>query len=221
MQRTILCYGDSNTWGYVPSNKKLPNPERYPRSSRWTGLLQNLLGEHYYVVEEGLNSRTTNLDYHVPPDRNGKTYLPPCLYTHAPIDLVILALGGNDLKAYFNRSPEQVRDGLAELVSIIQTSSYGREMLNVPDILILSPPTVQPVAETFLDEEGIAIFAGASEKARKLVKLYAALAKQQSCYFLDISEAVSTSSTDGLHFDVEGHRILSHLICEKIKAIYE
>lgn len=221
MQRTILCYGDSNTWGYVPSNKKSLCPERYPRSVRWTGLLQNLLGEHYYVIEEGLNSRTTNLDYHVPPDRNGKTYLSPCLYTHAPIDLVVLALGGNDLKTYFKRSPEQVRDGLAELISLTKTSTYGRDMLNAPDILILSPPRLQKNAETFLDDSNLPIFEGATEKAKELVELYAELAKQQDCYFLDISQTVSTSSIDGLHFDVNGHRVLSQLIYTKIKAIYE
>ena len=103
MQRTILCYGDSNTWGYVPQSPAEKNLtiQRYPRHIRWPGILQNLLGEKFHVVEEGLNSRTTNLDYPIPPDRNGKTYLPSCLYTHAPIDLVILALGGNDLKNSF------------------------------------------------------------------------------------------------------------------------
>ena len=103
-QKTILCYGDSNTWGFTPidavipiTNKKIAPIKRYNRKEKWTGRLQKLLGENYYVIEEGLNGRTTNLNYHIPPDRNGKTYLPPCLYTHAPIDLVILALGTNDL----------------------------------------------------------------------------------------------------------------------------
>ncbi len=221
MQRTILCYGDSNTWGYVPADKKTFNLQRYPRLVRWTGLLQSLLGKNYYVVEEGLNSRTTNLDYQVPPDRNGKTYLPPCLYTHSPIDLVVLALGGNDLKTYFNRSPEQVRDGLAELISIIKTSPYGCNMTKPPAILILSPPAVQKIAETFLDENGIAIFEGIIGKTKSLIGLYAELAEQQDCYFLDISQTISASSIDGLHFDSNMHRKLSHLLCSKIKTIYE
>ena len=221
MERTILCYGDSNTWGYAPSNKKNLNPERYPRLVRWTGLLQDSLGKGYYVIEEGLNSRTTNLDYHVPPDRNGKTYLPSCLYTHAPIDLVVLALGGNDLKTYFKRSPEQIRDGLGELIKLIKASTYGRDMLSAPDVLILSPPVLQKMTETFLDENNLHIFEGAVEKSKILVELYAELAKQQDCYFLDISQTVSTSLIDGLHFDANGHRILSYLIYTKIKAIYE
>jgi lysophospholipase L1-like esterase len=92
MQRTILCYGDSNTWGYVPlpMAERTKGIKRYSKDERWTGIIQKELGSDYLIVEEGLNSRTTNLEYPFPPDRNGKTYLPPCLYSHAPIDLVIL-----------------------------------------------------------------------------------------------------------------------------------
>ena len=101
-EKTILCYGDSNTWGFVPCQENYQScTKRYSREIRWTGRLQCLLGEDFYVIEEGLNSRTTNVDYFVLPNRNGATYLPSCLYSHAPIDLVVLALGGNDLKTYF------------------------------------------------------------------------------------------------------------------------
>lgn len=101
MTSTILCHGDSNTWGYVPSGDYTKGIERYSRNIRWPGALQSYLGnDYYYIIEEGLNSRTTNIDYQVQPNRNGKTYLPPCLYSHSPINFVILALGGNNLKSY-------------------------------------------------------------------------------------------------------------------------
>ena len=50
----ILCYGDSNTWGYIPLTEK-----RYPPEVRWTGRLQRLLGPDYQVLEDGLSGRTT------------------------------------------------------------------------------------------------------------------------------------------------------------------
>jgi lysophospholipase L1-like esterase len=212
MQHTILCYGDSNTWGYIPTNDRNSPAQRYSRKERWTGLLQNLLGENYYVVEEGLNSRTTNLDYQIPPDRNGKTYLPPCLYSHAPIDLVILALGGNDLKKYFNRTAEQIRDGLRELIEIIQSSAYGNDMQSPPKILIISPPKMLSIIEQFTDDDGIKIFEGALKKAETLVTLYCELAKEKNCYFLDISKSITPSSIDGMHFDVSAHKQLSQMI---------
>ena len=185
MQRTILCYGDSNTWGYVPTINALL--QRYSQGERWPGLLQDYLGKNYSVIAEGLNGRTTNLDYPIPPDRNGKTYLPPCLYSHAPIDLVVLALGGNDLKVYFNRSASEIRDGLAELIAIIQSSNYGRAFKQAPEILILTQPLPLPIAEQFRDEQGILVFEGAIEKAKLLVELYAKLAQEKNCYFLDIT----------------------------------
>jgi len=80
MTKSILCYGDSNTWGYVAGKFNLQTQymERYPRDIRWTGRLQKLLGDQYYVIEEGLNGRSTNVDSDIPPDRNGKNYLLPC-----------------------------------------------------------------------------------------------------------------------------------------------
>ncbi len=56
--KTILCYGDSNTWGYKPDSNVLI-PVRYLYEIRWTGVLRSTLGDKYVVVEEGLNSRTT------------------------------------------------------------------------------------------------------------------------------------------------------------------
>ena len=49
MRKTILCYGDSNTFGYVPAG----GGERYPEDVRWTGVLQEDLGDAYKVIEEG------------------------------------------------------------------------------------------------------------------------------------------------------------------------
>jgi lysophospholipase L1-like esterase len=51
--KTIVCYGDSNTWGDNPDFD-----ERYPANVRWPGILQDLLGDEYDVVNEGLRGRT-------------------------------------------------------------------------------------------------------------------------------------------------------------------
>lgn len=222
MQRTILCYGDSNTWGYVPARTDNKNIliERYGRAKRWPGILQNLLGKNYYVVEEGLNGRTTNLDYAIPPNRNGKTYLPPCLYTHAPIDLVLLALGGNDLKAYFNRHPDDIRDGLVELIDIIQASKYGQHIQEAPEILIMTSPVPLSAAEKYTDEDGVVVFEGAAEKAKYLIDLYAAVSKEKRCHFLDISKTVFPSSLDGLHFDEVAHKKIAQMVSEKVIDIF-
>lgn len=178
-----------------------------------------LLGNRYYVVEEGLNSRTTNLDYAQPPERNGKTYLPPCLYSHAPIDLVILALGGNDTKSYFNRSAEGIKDGLGELVDIIQGSEYGPYMQSAPQILILSSVIPMPFTEEYLDDQGVAFMVGGVAKASEMNKQFALLAREKKCHYMDLSCDVLPSSIDGVHYDEVAHRKCAELLDEKIRTI--
>ena len=57
--KRVLCYGDSNTWGYDPGTGK-----RYAPDVRWTGVLANRLGPDYQVLEEGLNGRATRWKPH-------------------------------------------------------------------------------------------------------------------------------------------------------------
>src|SRR5512143_1112361 len=112
--QTILCFGDSNTWGYNPETA-----ERYPPDVRWTGVLQQKLGAQYRVIEEGLNGRTTVWDDPVQPGRNGRIYLGPCLESHRPLDAVVLFLGLNDLKVRFSATAEDIAKGAGALVEII------------------------------------------------------------------------------------------------------
>lgn len=218
-KKSILCYGDSNTWGFIPTADYAAVRARFPREVRWPGCLQALLGESYYVIEEGLNGRTTNLNHITPPDRNGKTYLPSCLYSHAPLDLVILLLGGNDLKAYFNRTPHQICEGMRELIDIIQTSLYGQDMQSAPRILLLSQPIPLPISETFLDEQNQIMFPNAVEKSIQLNGLYQQLAQEKQVYFLDIAESIQSSEIDGGHLDAENHMLLARLVANAIESI--
>jgi lysophospholipase L1-like esterase len=221
--KTILCYGDSNTWGFVPTNHygKTMTVQRYGKDIRWPGRLQHLLGSSYYVIEEGLNGRTTNLDYNLPPDRNGKTYLPPCLYTHAPIDLVILTLGGNDLKACFNRTASDIYQGLASLVEIIQTSNYGTKLQQAPKVLIVYQFMPLSICEQLVDDKGTFIFQGAVDKAKSALSLYSQLAQQTASYFLDSSANIRPSGIDGIHLDKQGHKAFALLVKHKVSDIFE
>jgi lysophospholipase L1-like esterase len=219
-QFSILCYGDSNTWGFVPqSNHTLPKA-RYNRDVRWTGILQTNLGDEFHVIEEGLNSRTTNLDHVSPPDRNGKTYLAPCLYSHAPLDLVVLALGGNDTKTYFNRTAEQITHGLADLIDVIQASTYGTDMSAAPMILITTCAIPCTSIEACVDEDGVKFMLGAVSKSRELVGLYGQLAKVKGCFFLDLSTEVMPSQIDGVHYDEIGHKRCAEMVEGKIRELF-
>lgn len=66
--KTIVCYGDSNTWGYDPASST-----RFAPDVRWTGVMAAELGAGYRVVEEGLSGRTTVWEDPIEEHRNGKT----------------------------------------------------------------------------------------------------------------------------------------------------
>jgi lysophospholipase L1-like esterase len=91
--KTLVCFGDSNTWGHVPGS----GGERHPREARWPVLLQHALGDEWEVIAEGLNGRTATFERADSEGRNGLPYLLPCLLSHAPVDLVVIFLGTNDV----------------------------------------------------------------------------------------------------------------------------
>ncbi len=219
-EKVILCYGDSNTWGYVP-NKGCIDLKRFSYSIRWTGLLQKKLGSNYYIIEEGLNGRTTNINHPILPDRNGKNYLLPCLYSHAPIDLVILALGGNDLKSYYQHTAEDVAQGVGELVDIIQSTIYGTSLIEAPKILLLSLLTPLKEAETFKDERNILVFPEIIKKSQLVTRYMKDIAEQKKCHFLDVSDDVPVSEIDGLHLGENGHQCMAEKVYKKVKDIFQ
>jgi lysophospholipase L1-like esterase len=196
--KTIVCFGDSNTYGRDPVTKG-----RLDRKIRWPGVLQNSLGDEYYIIEEGLNGRTTVWDDPVRggPKRNGSLYLLPCLESHAPIDLLIIMLGTNDLKARFAVTPYDIAESMGALIEIAQKSQCGLAAKG-PDILVMAPPplgTLTEWAETFQ---------GGVEKSKKLADYYKSVASAYGCLFFDTSTVIQSSKLDGLHYDPEEHHRL-------------
>ena len=131
--KTILCYGDSNTWGYDPVSA-----DRHPYERRWTTVLQRVLGEDYLVIPEGLNGRTTVWDDPIELHKSGSTYLPPCLESHKPVDLVVIMLGTNDLKMRFGLPAVDIAAGAGVLVDLVGRSACGPGGA-APKVLVLVP----------------------------------------------------------------------------------
>jgi len=210
----ILAYGDSNTWGRVPGDN---NHARHPENIRWTGFLQKLLGDKYEVIEEGLNGRTTNIDSPDKAGKNGKIYLFSCLESQKPLDIVILALGKNDLKAKFHRTPNDIAQGLEECIEMLKLEGKNREM-NIPKLIILSPGIVEEVERLRFGKNEID-FLGAKEKSKRLPSLYKKIADKNNAVFIDLSKVVKVSDIDGVHLDASEHKKIGELIYKTIRNI--
>ena len=211
-QRTILCFGDSNTHGTAPM-QSLGQRQRYPADVRWPGVLAAELGPEWKVIEEGHGGRTTVHDDPIEgAARNGRTYLLPCLESHRPLDVVVLMLGTNDLKTRFSVTPTDIAWSLARLIEIIRA--------NAPDptgapakILLVAPTPIEEVG--FLGE----VFAGGAAKSRHLAAAIKEVARANGTGFLDAGAHIAVSPIDGIHFDPATHQTLGKAIAAAVDAL--
>lgn len=212
--KTILCYGDSNTWGYDPlATSTSPYTVRHAPHLRWTGVLSQELGSGYRVIEEGQCGRTTVHHDLIMEHRNGRIYLPPCLESHKPIDLVVLMLGTNDLKTMFNLPAGEIAAGAGQLVKYILKSDSGPEA-GAPQVLLVCPPLVEDLSHLpDLDEKLV----GAVAKSKRFPAYYEAVAKLHGCHYLNSQEIVQTSRIDGLHLEVGEHAKLGMAMAEAVR----
>jgi len=209
--KTILCYGDSNTYGYDPSNGL-----RYPKSVRWTGVLAELLGPDYAVVEEGCNGRTTVFDDPLEGWKNGLDYLKPCLNSHKPVDLVILMLGSNDLKDCFHASAAQIADGAGVLVKTMQAFTQLKQGY-VPEILLVSPPRIGP--DILRSPFSYAFDETAVERSRLFAQEYGRVAAECGCAFFDAAPLAPPSELDSLHLMPQAHRALAEGLADAARTL--
>jgi lysophospholipase L1-like esterase len=203
--KTILCYGDSNTWGWNPLTQ-----QRYAPNERWPGVLQQALGEEYKVIEEGLNGRTTVWDDPIEGYKNGKNYLIPCLETHRPLNLVIIMLGSNDLKMRFSLSAYDIANGVGVLVDAVQKSAAGPGG-NAPSVLLMAPPLLKELSE-FAE-----MFEGAAAKSKRFARHYQRVAEEFGCEFLDTSRIIVASNIDGVHLELSEHQKLGQAVAVEVK----
>lgn len=212
-RKKIVCFGDSNTYGYDPRNGG-----RYGEDVRWPKLLQKYLGDDYEVMEEGQNGRTiANDDPWEGGTKSGMDYVLPMLETKRP-DLLVIMLGSNDLKKKFSLPAADIAGSL--ITMIMKIRGYCEHYLGCPDmkILIIAPPAIsEPLSEsffaTFFDEDS------AVEKSIELAKWYKLVADQHGCFFLDATSQIKAGNVDHLHLDPEGHKKMAELVRDKVKEI--
>lgn len=215
MIRRVLCYGDSNTWGYVPGVRN-----RYPESIRWTGVVQQLLGNGYRILENGLSGRTTVYDDPYFPCRNGLASLDHALLADAPLDLVVLSLGTNDLKfADARQSARGAGRLLWELLSANDRLQTDAPIFpHGPKVLLISPIRIHPQIETINPET---TFRGTAPKSAEFSEHFRKLADQQeNVFFLDAAKYAAPSDIDGVHMDEASYQKLGYAVADQIRNIF-
>jgi lysophospholipase L1-like esterase len=215
-QKSILCFGDSLTWGWIPVKEGSPTL-RYAYAERWTGAMAAQLGDGYRIIEEGLSARTTSLDDPNDPRLNGSAYLPSAIASHLPLDLVIVLLGTNDTKSYFRRTPYEIAMGMSKLVGQILTGGGGiGTPYPAPKALVVAPPPLTEMPHPYFQ----GMFEGGAAKSRELARQYRDMADFMKVDFLNAGDVVSTDGCDGIHFTAENNKDLGEAIAAKVKEIF-
>jgi lysophospholipase L1-like esterase len=188
--RTVVCFGDSNTWGYVPGS----TGERFPREARWPGRLAAALGEGWEVIAEGLNGRTASVDRPDSEGRSGLPYLLPCLHSHAPVDLLVVFLGTNDVDFV---ADDRVARCVARLVRVARSSEAGPG-LAAPEVLVVCPPPFE---------------------GHRLGPSFVETCSELGCELLDLDGVATYTEHDPQHLDEAGHAAVAAAVEVRVRRL--
>lgn len=211
-KKTLLFYGDSNIFGKQPMINA-GDHGRYAADVRWTGLIRQALADRVNVIEEGLPSRTTVHDDPIDgQEKNGLTYLRPCLFSHMPIDVLVLMLGTNDLKTRYSVTPADIAFSVERLIREIKSCHVGPDDTQ-PKLILLCPAPIQEIGVLG------SIFIGGAEKSLQLSPLYQTIARKHDALFLDVGQVVQTSQIDGIHYDADQLPKLANAVLPLIESL--
>lgn len=195
-KKTILVYGDSNTWGLTDKMT------RYPFRVRWTSQLQRLLGNSYEVIGAGVPGGVAG-DY---PQANlikrRRSSFDLVYRLHLPVDILIIALGTNDLRHEYSRTPEQIRDDLLWYGEKVKSLNNQDGQVVPTKVIYLLPSNCD-----------FNLFPASSEKRSELIRLM-----QQATDSIILADDIDLGS-DGVHFSQLGHEQMAQIVFDKIQKL--
>ncbi|MDL2324185.1 SGNH/GDSL hydrolase family protein [Ruminococcaceae bacterium OttesenSCG-928-A16] len=204
--KTILCFGDSNTYGYAATTGG-----RYSFAQRWPRVLASALGSGYHVVEEGLPGRTTVFDDPLTEGLSGLATITPLMMSHMPLDLLIVMLGTNDTKGRFGVEAGMIAKGMRRL---LQKAMHTEAWRNEPNILLVAPTPIIPCYSKYDTLGGFG--PGADKKSEQLAAAYKLVAQELNLPFFDAGTVISADEADGVHLTVEAHEVLGKTLAELV-----
>jgi len=199
--KSILCYGDSLTWGSSP----IIGGPRHAFEDRWPSTLERGLNGAARCIAEGLGGRTTvHDDWYANADRNGARILPTLLSSHGPLDMVIIMLGTNDIKPFHGRTALEASWGMRRLVQIVRGHSAG-DGWPMPQMILVAPP--QTVMANAHPEMMLHFGKDAHlEASAGFAEMYKRRAQEEGIGFFDAGSVAKTSVADGIHLDAANTR---------------
>ncbi len=204
--KKILCFGDSNTYGYAPATGV-----RFDEGTRWTGRLNALLGKDYSILEEGMNNRNGFFKNPQSIKLCGVDYLPIYLQNHKDIDICILALGTNDAQFFYNLDKQTVQNGLQSLTNSLLEANSETKIIIIPPVKI-QPNILDGIFSMQFDLSSV-------KRIEETFDEYKNFVQKNGFYYLDLNEFVKPSEADGLHYSPDSHRVIAEKIAEFVRSM--
>ena len=202
--KKIICYGDSNTFGFNPKDGS-----RFDENIRWTSVLQKNLYPDYKIINEGACDRTGFADNPKGFLFSAQRHFPKMLSKTNDIDLIVLWVGTNDLQAQYNIGFNAVESGLEKLIRLAKEKSI--KLIIVPPV-ILSEKVLEGFFSYQFDETSVG-------KSKKIGRIFKRLSNINYCEYFDVNKFTSPSDFDGLHYDENSHKLIGEKFTDFIPQI--
>ena len=188
--KTILCIGDSNTFGYDPRSFF---GSQYPPDVRWTGLLKK---SGWRVCDCGQNGMSVPGEYAFP-------MMEQLIRSMLPVDLVTVMLGSNDLLQ--GATAEETAERMSRFLPCAADAARNA------GILLLSPPVMR--RGDWVQSENLI------RESARLAERYRKVAEDTGTFFADTEAWGVELSFDGVHFSPAGHAAFARHLSAQITAL--
>ena len=177
--KRILCFGDSNTYGF---DGRSYIGSRYPETVRWTAVLKE---RGWDIVNEGVSGRE------IPALDSDIAQAVQTVEEAGPLDLMVIMLGGNDLLQYPGFTAQDVADRMEHFLEHLHE--------RLPDLPVLLLPPVPMQRGAWVGEERLLV------ESAHLCDRYQHLSERLGVFFADTSSWNVKLAFDGVHFSEAGH----------------
>lgn len=199
--KKILCWGDSNTFGY-----RAQDGLRYDQKTRWSGILKDNLENYGEVIEFGLNNRAGFVENTDGVEFDTSKYIYEVVEKIKDIDILILSIGVNDLQARYDLDFEHVKKELEKLINFLKSKNIKPLIIPPP---IIDERVLEGAFRVQFDEKSIL-------KSKELTKIYIETSQKTNCAYFDFNEFCTPSDIDGLHYSAQSHKIIAQKLYEFI-----
>ena len=201
----LLVFGDSNTYGFDGENCG-----RFPKQERFPGVLQALIGDGAEVFEAGLPGRTADFEDPIAVGMRGTDVIERVMRHYAPLDVLAVMLGVNDIKERFNATAAMAAEGVGTLADIAESLPVWKGR---PRIIVIAPPTVGEDYEKL--GMALELGRGCRERSLELPAALESMAAERGYEFFDASRlGMALSRADGIHMTRGDHKKLAAALAE-------